>query len=349
MSNLGMNQLYGNPFTNPYAIGNNYSQALNSDFMATATQSYNPYATAGLQAYQQPTTDQFVQTTPQQTSGGSGLGTGAKLGLVAGAGTTAGLYFFGGDKINPFKDGKFNDKFLKTLEDSDLVAKEVDNIKAKQIENVFKKNKIANIYQYDAIKEFAQTGKVPTGVTLPKNIKTQEQATKIISKVDKKIARINPDKIREYVLRTNTLDGSTKELTRLNSIKSKLTALPDNISVDDLTKHIKDNAKLYGIKAEGDALEAAARQMATQGRANLIAANETLITTQTNTVNSIRSNLTSKISAYWDDATKSLKAGAPENLQKAVKGFKLKTAGKWGAIAAGAGLLVGWMFGGNKS
>lgn len=348
MSNLGMNQLYGNPFTNPYAIGNNYSQALNSDFMATATQSYNPYATAGLQAYQQPTTDQFVQTTPQQTSGGSGLGTGAKLGLVAGAGTTAGLYFFGGDKINPFKDGKFNDKFLKTLEDSDLVAKEVDNIKADKISKILADKKITDTHQFNAIKEFATTGKAPASVTLPANL-TQEQAKTLVTDVEKEVGKISTDAIKEKVIRTKTLDGSTKELTKLNSIKSKLTALPDNISVDDLTKHIKDNAKLYGINVEGDALETAARKMAEKGKTRLVDINEYLVNKQTSRVNSIRTNLTNQISSYWDDTAKCLKAGAPENLQKAVKGFKLKTAGKWGAIAAGAGLLVGWMFGGNKS
>lgn len=335
MSNY-FNPMYASPYASSTGFGSN-------DFMTAAT--YNPVSQAALlQGYQQPAQDQFVSS----QSGSSGLVSGLKLAAVTGGGTAAGLWFFGGDKVSPFKDGKFTDDFLRTLEDSTQIEKYVDDMKINKVTNVFNTNNITDIHQYDAIKQFAQTGKGPASVTLPAGL-TQEQAKTLIQNVDAEIAKINPEQIRQQVINTKTLEGSTAELARLNGIKSKLTALPETIGVDDLAKHIKENASAYGIKAEGEALETAARQMATQGRASLIAANETLITSQTNTVNSIRGNLTAKVSTYWDDATKSLKAGAPENIVNAVKNFKWKTVGKWGAIAAGVGLAVGWLFGRNKA
>lgn len=336
--NYSMNAMYGNPYAYSTGFGSN-------DFMTAAT--YNPASQAALlQAYQQPMQDQFVSSAQQEAGGG--LMSSLKLPLAAGGATAAGLWFFGGDKISPFKDGKFTDDFLRTLEDSTQIEKYVDDIKINKITNVFNANSITDIHQYDAIKQFAQTGTKPASVALPAGL-TQEQAKTLIQNVDAEIAKINPEQIRQQVINSKTLQGSTAELARLNGIKSKLTALPETIGVDDLAKHIKENASAYGIKAEGEALETAARQMATQGRANLIAANEALITAQTNTVNGIRSNLTSKISPYWDDAAKSLKGGAPENIAKAVKNFKWKTVGKWGAIATGVGLVANWLFGGNKS
>lgn len=46
---------------------------------------------------------------------------------------------------------------------------------------------------------------------------------------------------------------------------------------------------------------------------------------------------------------KAFRADAPEALTKAAKSIKWAKAGKFAAIAAGAGLVLGWMFGGNKA
>ena len=329
--------LYGTSFTGAQTYPN-YS----TDFMANAT-NYNDVA---LQQYYQSLLANQPQQDTFQREGSSNNG--IKFALAGGGLTMGGLFAFGKDKLSPFKDGKFDDKFLKTLEDPTKITTEIDNIKANKIAEIFKNKSINNIYQYRAIQEFAETGIKPKGVTLPRGL-TQEQAKTLIKEVNEEILKINPEQIRQQVLNTHSLEGSTKELSRLNGIKSKLTALPDNISVDDLTKHIKDNAKLYGITAEGEALESAAKQMAQQGKAGLLTTNANAITAQTTVVDGLRSNLTNQVKTYWDDTAKALKEGAPENIQKAVKNFKWKTAGKWGAIAAGVGLALGWMFGNNKA
>lgn len=48
---------------------------------------------------------------------------------------------------------------------------------------------------------------------------------------------------------------------------------------------------------------------------------------------------------YFDPKTKTFTKEAPQLFNKAVKNFKWKQAGKWGAIAAGTLLATNWLFG----
>lgn len=48
---------------------------------------------------------------------------------------------------------------------------------------------------------------------------------------------------------------------------------------------------------------------------------------------------------YFDPKTKTFTKEAPQLFNKAVKNFKWKQAGKWGAIAAGTLLVTNWLFG----
>lgn len=48
---------------------------------------------------------------------------------------------------------------------------------------------------------------------------------------------------------------------------------------------------------------------------------------------------------YFDPKTKTFTGNASKLLNKAVKNFKWKQAGKWGAIAAGTLLVSNWLFG----
>ena len=154
----------------------------------------------------------------------------------------------------------------------------------------------------------------------------------------------------EQAARENSLQGSTKYLNELNARKSKLTALKTDITTEELAKHLKDNAKLYGIKGSDEAaIKAAAEAEANKGLATLINETKTAISTQDGHVNTIRNGLEAQVKDALDSTGKKLADGAPENIQKAFKNFKFNKAGKIGLIAAGVAAVLGFVFGGSKS
>ena len=330
--------LYNN---NPYGLYNPYSTgAVNDDFIAQQMfQNYNQNSgtQTSFQGLQQPQADTFEKS-------GSGLSTGLKLGAVAGVGTGAGMYFFG---TNPVQDGKFNDDILKAV---DIDVEKVSKQKAEQLFA----NKKAEIFQKagvtlpeginsENIKAYAETGKAPAEL---KTAMTQEQAKAIhkeLTEIDLK--EIGKKAYNETI--EQTFQGRKDKLANLQSQRAKIEALADDA---DLEKFFKENPKTFGIEGDEKAIEAEAKRLAAKykNKAGAVADYTTQISNQEALVKSTRETLNSKVSAYYDDATKSLKASAPENIQKAFKNFKWKSAGKWAAIAAGAGLVLGWMFGGNN-
>jgi hypothetical protein len=330
-----------NPIGNPAAYLYAQQNGLNDDFMYNAAMaqaaSQNPAFTGGFNMPAQVTADTFEKQ-------GSGLAAGAKIGLVGGLGAAAGAYYFGGDKlgINPYIDGKYQDDFLKILEEEGAVTKEVERLTNEEIKKLCN-GKALNKYQLDAIKELADNGQLPTGVTLPKGYKlSQEQAKKLLEDIKK----INTEELVKIAEQSVTLDGSKAYLKELNEIKSKLGALPENITKEELAKHIQENAKLYGITgADEAAIKAAAETKAGRGLSELISENAAKIKIQDGVVSDIRTNLTSKVTEHFDTAKNVVKEGAPENIAKAVKNFKFKKAGKIGAIVGGIGLAIGWLFG----
>ncbi len=52
-----------------------------------------------------------------------------------------------------------------------------------------------------------------------------------------------------------------------------------------------------------------------------------------------------KYAKYFDTKTKTFTKEAPNLFNKALKNFKWKQAGKWGAITAGALIAINWLFG----
>ena len=109
---------------NPALMGYSNMGGLNDDFMYNAyicqpdatRVAQNP-AFTGL--YNQPTGDTF-----EKQGKGSGWGTATAVGVGAGALGTAGMYYLGGDSVNPFKDG-IPDSFLKTIEEEGLLGKKL--------------------------------------------------------------------------------------------------------------------------------------------------------------------------------------------------------------------------------
>ncbi len=329
-------------YNNPYGLYNSYSTgAMNDDFMAQQIFQNNgqnaaqPSNQTSFQGYQQPQADTFEKS-------GSGFSTGLKLGLVGGAGTTAGMYFFG---TNPVNDGKFNDNILKAVDiNVDQAAKtRAAEIFANKKAEILQKAGIPEYVNSENLKTYAKTG---AGSQELKNAMNQQQAQAVYEELEKiDIEKIGKDAYTETF--EKTLEGRKDKLANLQTQRAKLEALADDA---DLEKFFKDNANTFGISGDEKTIDAEAKKLAAKykNKAGAISDYTTQITNQETLVKSTREALNTKVAAYYDDAAKSLKASAPENIQKAFKNFKLKTAGKWGAIAAGAGLILGCLFSGNK-
>ena len=338
ISNLYNTGLYGQ---NLYSTNNNDFLAQQYFAQQTGQGQYQP----AFQGYQQPQTDTF------QKSSGSGFGTGLTLGTVAGLGTSAGVYFLG---TNPIKDGQFNDDILKNVERNNLqqarINKATELLSAKKQE-ILKKAGAPDGVSLKTLKAYAKTG-IPSSFPKLHGILTQEQAAKIYKAAKKEIKNIDLQKLANEAVKLadqDTLEAKQKKLSNLKQQKVKLEGLADDA---ELEKFFKDNAKSFGIEGDEKAIETEAQKLAAKykNKAGAIADYTTQISNQEAIVQTTKNSLNSKVALYYDEATKSLKANTPDNIKSAFKNFKWKNAGKWGAIAAGAGLVLGWLFGGtNKS
>lgn len=344
---------FNNPYANPYAslYGNYASTGLNDDFMTNAyicqndatRVAQNPVFTGNYNLSGQPATDTFQRS--------SGALPATVLALTAGGATTAGLYHFGGDKVNPvLKDGVFEDGLLRRLEDESRISSKIKEAEQAAKNRIYARTKIngkpMSESQYNAIKKWAETGVKDTGVALG-SITKKEQAEAIKKEVETKLGKINYDKLKAHVLKTETLDGSVKHLDLLNQRKAVLGDLKPEMSIEELTKRFKDNAKLFGINGKDDAeIEKIAKNFANK-LDKVKAANEKAITSYEGIVKGIRERLTKNVTecGSWDSATQTLKKGAPESISKIFKNYKLSKAGKWGLAAAGVGAVIGWLFG----
>ena len=336
-----------NPFANPYAslYGNYATSGLNDDFMANAygicqndatRVAQNPAFTGNYNLAGQPATDTFQRS--------SGLVPAAALGLTAGGATTAGLYYLADDKINPYKDGKFDDKLLKSLEDPKALENKIEQLRTQKVNDILAKKSIDS-HQFEAIKEFAKTGTKPASVTIPAAL-TQAEAKAMVEELEKEIKGLKLEDIAKEARRTSTLDGSVSYLNELYERKAKLADLPKDITEEGLAKHLKENAKFYGIEAADEAaIKTAAETEAKKGLGTLISENAGRITTQESHVSTIRTGLESKILPHYDTAKNVLHDGAPESVAKAFKNYKFTKAGKWGLAAAAVGAVFGWICG----
>ena len=350
-----------NPYANPYVNGylNQYATGLNEDFMQQAYfPQDNTYVAQNPMFNLQAMQGQPAQDTFQSSGGRTALGDAAKLAAVAGIGTTAGMYYLGGDKVSPFVDGKIDDKLLKSLEDQKELAENIKKAKLEKIGNIItgtvnnnKPNgaKITVLEdQYKAIEEMARTGKWPEATKTPAGLENinQDLAKKIVERVNKHAKQI--EKVGQNVVRTTTLSGSSAELNRLNKIMSKLKDLPADITETEFVKHVKKNAKLYDLAEKSEKeIEKEAKRMFKKGIDGLKADFEGKIESQGKTIETIRKGLREKVTL--NDAKTGLAEGTADSVKKAVREFKFKKAGKYGLIAAGVAAVLGFVFGGSKS
>lgn len=332
---------------NPYGMS---SSSMSDDFMYNAALSSNPQQAAmqQIQAYQQPQVDSFQKQ-------GTGLDTGLKLAAVGGVGAGAGAYFFG-DKLgtNFLKDGKFSDDVLKAV---DTNIKEVANANIEkellqQEDAIAKKYGFKDAKQYESVKKYLDT---VDESKLPKKVQNMIQQQKAnVYNMEKEWANLieqNREAIAEKALKQaqkGNFAYQQQELANLTKRKSLLEGLAKDAKPAQIEELIKNNPKVFGIEAtEAAAIEAEAKSLAGKyvDRAGALAEVTPKVTATENSVKGLRTALNGKVAGYWDDTAKAFRADAPAELTKAAKNFKIAKAGKYGAIAAGVGLVLGWMFG----
>lgn len=90
------------------------------------------------------------------------------------------------------------------------------------------------------------------------------------------------------------------------------------------------------------------KELAKTGKAGLADEVKGLVGFQEEYVKNLRNGLKEGFLENYDKEAKALIKDAPECLQKAVKNFKWKQAGIWGAIAAGTIIVLGSLFGGGS-
>lgn len=338
---IGANYLYG--INNPYSQ-NSYSSAINNDFMAQAMLGAGQQQSiqqAALQMQQQPQVDTFQKQ-------GSTINSALSYASVAGLGTGTAAYLLTDNKpVN----GVFADSVLKSLEETPLKLAEA-NAKT-LIENeqnkILKKAGVPKGINYEQLKAYSETQNPSTFSNISKNL-SQPKAQELLSKVEPKIKAIDINAISSKAVKTaleSTLEFKTDKLANLQSQKAQIAALSDNV---DLKKFFQNNAKTFGLEGDEAKIEKEAEKLAKQYKTKdgAIKKYDSFIKQQQEVVNTARKDLNTKAFDYWDESTKAFKKDAPEALTKAYKNVKWNKAGKFGAIAAGIGLVFGALFG-NKS
>lgn len=357
---------------NPYAMmyGMNAQNTYGQDFMSDATGITNPYicqpdatrvakqsAFTGSNLSGQPATDCYQSS--------SGFGTGVKLALAGGAGTALGMYYFGGDKVNPISNGVFHDDVLKAVEkDYKEVAKNLEKAKLNTaVEKAIKDaGHFDSIEQYYATKTYlttpvAERGNLPQEIinkVHPQAINNPNVYGNKLTLTERAINGVDVEKIQNEALaeaQKNHLGYQSEQLANLQKQKSLISGLAKDADVAKYEELIKSNPKAFGIEAtEATTIEAEAKRIASgfTSRESLLTDINGKITNQLDVVKNTRKYVNGTVINHWDDAAKELKPTAPEALTKAVKNAKFTKVGKAGLIAAGVGLVLGWMFGGKS-
>ena len=343
---------------NPYAMqyGLTAQNGLSDDFMWNAYMANSQKTAQGGQ--QQTFTGSNLSGQPATDcyQGSSALTDGLKLAAAGGAGVGLGMYYLGGDKVNPISNGVFHDDVLKAVEED---YKEVAKGNAK---NQIINEHFANIKEYEATKKyiFAKTPEERLALGLTDD----KIATGALSDPEAwKQKVINTEYAVEHIEETtqykNALADAQKkhlgyqseQLANLQKQKSLISGLAKDADIAKYEELIKSNPKAFGIEAtEVATIEAEAKRIASgfTSRESLLTDINGKITNQLDVVKNTREYVNGTVIEHWDDAAKELKPTASPELTKAVKNFKFTKAGKAGLIAAGVGLVLGWMFGGKS-
>lgn len=206
------------------------------------------------------------------------------------------------------------------------------------------------------MKKFAQSGKLESltdaeKALIPDTYKTLADAKSAVDlaetefkKIDmKKVAEDAKDAVSEF-----NLEHNTKLLQKQKTLQSQISLLADNASEADLEKLIKENKSLFKLSGTEDEIAAQVKELAKNGKAGLADEVKGLVGFQEEYVKNLRNGLKEGFLDNYDKEAKALVKDALEALQKAVKNFKWKQAGIWGAVAAGTIIVLGSLFGGGS-
>ena len=346
---------------NPYAM-QMQNTGLNNDFMYNATNTQGLQEQLALQQalmqggnFQQPQVDTF-----QREGSSSSLGTGLKLATIGGVGAGAGTYFFG-DKLglNMVKDGKFSDEVLKAVENTPEQAEKIAtaryaNAKTRILGRFNLDDKTLNaIQKYVKAKDVTKLKPEITQLVQQAGIKNQSEALTKLTLINAELRKIDLKGLTakaQNIAEAGSLQGKVAKLTNLQARENLLHTLANDAKVKDIEKLIKENAKAFGIEGKEAQIENKAKVLAEnfKNKKGALKAIKADVKVQQELVKDTRTALNAKAATYWDDTAKAFRADAPDVLKNATKNFKWKTAGKWGAIAAGIGLVLGCVFGGDK-
>ena len=343
--------------------GVNYN-AMNDDFLAQMYFNRNAQNTAPSQQTQNVPASQTGVSNPAFQGGPQGDTFEKSSSLVPtvatgilGGGAAAGAGYYFANPVN--KNGEVAEGLIKAMDK--INKKEWTKAATEEILGELKKPTfdalgIADQKTYDAVKKFAQSGKLESltdaeKALIPDLYKTQADAKSAVDlaeaefkKIDmKKVAEDAKDAVSEF-----NLEHNTKLLQKQKTLQSQISLLADNASEADLEKLIKENKSLFKLKGTEDEIAAQVKELAKTGKVGLADEVKGLVGFQEEYVKGLSNGIKEGFLGNYDKEAKALVKDAPECLQKAVKNFKWKQAGIWGAIAAGTIIVLGSLFGGGS-
>ena len=353
----GTNFMYG---MNPYAMGmmNPYASSMNDDFMAQtafgngfAQQQAAGYPSAfqGYQGLQQPTTDEF-----QKQEGGSSLVPALATGVVAGGATAAGIYKWGS---NPIKDGKIDQNLLNVLNKENVANSKLANFKDlydKEAQKVYDLVQVKDAKEYEAVKKLASVTKLEdlpleTRNQLPAAIRTPEAAKTCVDLATQELNKIDKEVLEKIATRTanqGSLEFHQNILNKNEATLANAKGLSKDATKEDLIKFFRQNEEAFAIKGTDVQKATKAEKLAEhfKDQKSLLEWCEKRANKRKAKINALNINLESQFKSHWNEAENVFKKDTPEALTKAYKNFKISKAGKWGAIALGAGAVLGLLF-----
>ncbi len=339
--------------------------AMNDDFMAQMYFNRAAQNTSPAQQSQSTQTSQAGGNNPAFQGGvqadtferSSAVPTVASAVLGGGAAAGAGYYF--SKPIN--KNGEVAEGLIKAMDN--VNRKEWTKIATEEILSdikspVFESLGIADQKAYDAVKKFALSGKLD-GLTdaekalIPDTYKVHSEAKNAVDLAEAEFKKIDMKKVAEQAkeaVSEFSLEHNQNLLQKTKVFQGKLSALGESATEADLEKLIKENKSLFNFKGTEDEIAKEIKELAKSGKSGLDDMVKLCIKGREEYVKGLREGIKEGILDNYDKEAKAFVKEAPEALQKAVKNFKWKQAGIWGAVTAGSILLLGALFGGgNKS
>ncbi len=327
VGSLGLYNQY-NPYSSGLMSDDFYAQQMYQSYNETNGEGQKSKQTS-FQGHQQPQTDTFEKS--------SGFTTGLVTGGGLGGATAAGMYFFGSNPMDDkgLKAGfieKFGEEYQKfqtekILKDNNIkpgIFKELMDFEGDDLSKLSQETReylsSNRITDAEGIKSHL---KPITDKILETDINFQNQKLAGYKKLEeafKALPNKNKKTVKQFV------EEHIEELGLTKPAKQKKKSV-----IDSLLSPFKKKKTLY------EQVEALINKRITEQQKAVTKA----------------SNVLDEVVNLWDSDKKAFKAGTTteitEACTKAFKNFKWKTAGKWGAIAAAAGLVLGWMFGGSSN